>query len=423
VNPPQHRDWFAYFPDDYRWSAAMALVLGAAPFGGSDLGEADSAGRPLRERTGDDAAWFETWRALGGRLRERAAASESRGRRLTAAAEHLRATAYLQIGERFRTPKDAAALDCYRESLDSFRRFAELTDRPRLERVEVPFEGGALPAYLVHAEGAGARPPCVVYFDGLDITKEMCFLRGAAELARRGLSSLVVDGPGNGESIRFRGLHLRPDYEVAGSAALDYLETRSEVDAGRAGVLAISLGGYYAPRCAALDHRFKACVAWGAIWDYHETWKRRIESGFRGSLSVPGHHISWVLGVEDLDAALRRLEAFRLDGVVQRMRCPFLLLHGEHDEQVPREVAQTLHAACGSADKTLRVFGAAEGGAIPEGLQVAVEGRTVYLRGTVDTAVADQAALSAQSVEGVAAVVNLTAAPQAPIPAPGTRRG
>jgi hypothetical protein len=58
------------------------------------------------------------------------------------------------------------------------------------------------------------------------------------------------------------------------------------------------------------------------------------------------------------------------------------------------------------------IAGAAEGGALAAGLQVAVEGRTVYLRGTVDQGMADQAALSAQSVAGVAAVVNLTAAPQ-----------
>lgn len=58
------------------------------------------------------------------------------------------------------------------------------------------------------------------------------------------------------------------------------------------------------------------------------------------------------------------------------------------------------------------IAGAAEGGALPDGLQVAVEGRTVYLRGTIDQSVADQAAVRAQSVEGVAAVVNLTAQPQ-----------
>jgi len=53
----------------------------------------------------------------------------------------------------------------------------------------------------------------------------------------------------------------------------------------------------------------------------------------------------------------------------------------------------------------------ADGNAMPEGLQIAVEGRTVYLRGTLEPSVADEAAHRAQMVEGVAAVVNLTAAP------------
>ncbi|MGI8563156.1 MAG: alpha/beta hydrolase family protein [Candidatus Dormibacter sp.] len=363
MSRPKFGDWFAYFPQDYRWSAAMSLVLGAAPYGGSDLGEADQAGRSLRDRVGDDEAWFETWRELGNRLVERAVTAERCGRRLTASAAYVRACAYLQIGERFRTPKDEVALACYRDSVAAFHRFAELSDGPQVEAVEVPFGSGSLPAYLVHAEGGGNRPPCVVYFDGLDITKEMCFLRGAAELARRGVSSLLVDGPGNGESIRFRGLPLRLDYEVAGGAALDFLEARPDVDASRVGVLAISLGGYYAARCASLEPRFKACVAWGAIWDYQATWAERVAANFSGSLSVPGHHISWVLGVDTVEEALEKLRDFRLEGVVERMRCPFLLLHGEHDEQVPLAVAHRLLAACGSTDKTLRVFTSAEGGA------------------------------------------------------------
>jgi dienelactone hydrolase len=215
----------------------------------------------------------------------------------------------------------------------------------------------------VHAENTDlARTPCLVFFDGLDVTKELQFLRGVPDLVRRGIACLIVDGPGTGEAIRFRGHHVRHDYEVAGSAALDYLTTRPDVDPARVGIMAISLGGYYAPRCASMDARFKACVAWGAIWDYHATWKRRIESGFRASMSVPGHHIMWILGVDTLDAALRKLESFRLDGVVQRMRCAFLLTHGAEDEQVPMADAQALFDAVGSADKTFRVFTAEEGG-------------------------------------------------------------
>ncbi|HVB77192.1 MAG TPA: alpha/beta fold hydrolase [Candidatus Nitrosotalea sp.] len=364
LNPPRYDDWFAYFPEDYRWSAAMALVLGVASHGASDLGEADHAGRQLRAHLGDDDAWFEVWREEGDRLRARGQQAEGAGHRLTASSCYLRATTYYQIGERFRTPKDQAALDCYRDSLTTFKDFARLTDRPRIESVEVPYLDTSLPAYLVGAElRDGGRPPVVVFFDGLDITKEMCFQRGATELARRGVSVLLVDGPGNGESIRFRGLPLRYDYELAGSAAIDYLQGRDDVDATRVGVMAISLGGYYASRCAALEPRFAAAVAWGAIWDYHQVWKQRIESNFAGSLSVPGHHLQWVLGASSTESALRQLEDFRLDGVVERMRCPFLVLHGEHDEQVPLATAQQLLAASGSPDKTLHVFEAAGGGA------------------------------------------------------------
>lgn len=66
------------------------------------------------------------------------------------------------------------------------------------------------------------------------------------------------------------------------------------------------------------------------------------------------------------------------------------------------------------------ITGAGEGGGMPEGLQVAVEGRTVYLRGTVDGTLADQAATRAQQVEGVAAVVNLTTPPQPATPRAGS---
>ena len=203
----------------------------------------------------------------------------------------------------------------------------------------------------------------MVYFDGLDVTKEIQYVRGVPDLIKRGISVLIMDGPGTGEAIRFRGQYLRHDYEIAGSACVDWLEKRNDVDAKKIGVVAISLGGYYSPRMASMDHRFAACIAWGAIWDYHATWKKRIEAQFKTSLSVPGHHITWILGVDTLDEALKKLEPFKLDGVVQKMRCPFLIVHGADDEQVPLADAQALYNASGSPDKTLRVFTAEEGGA------------------------------------------------------------
>ncbi|MDP6454662.1 MAG: prolyl oligopeptidase family serine peptidase [SAR202 cluster bacterium] len=359
---PAQATGFNYFDGDYRWSAGLRMALSAARDGGSELGEVDMVGQRLLDRVGDDEAWFDAWRWMGDRVLDLARREEEAGHRFTAAGAYLRATTYYQVGERFRTPKDAEAQDVYRASVDSFHRYMALTDRPSIEAVEVPYQGGSLPAYFMRAENTDlAQPPCVVFFDGLDVTKEILCLR-AADLARRGIGCLLVDGPGTGESIRFRNMPLRFDYDLAGSAAVDYLEGRADVDADRVGVMALSLGGYYAPRCASLEKRFKACVAWGAIWDYHATWKRRIDAAFQTALSVPGHHINWALGVETLEQALEKLEDFRLDGVVQKMECPFLVTHGELDAQVPLEDARALYEAVGSDDKTFKTFTAEEGG-------------------------------------------------------------
>jgi dienelactone hydrolase len=356
--------YFMYFPGNYRWSAAFINMMGSAPYGGSDIGELHKIGQLLKDKAPeDDEAWFDACAKVADGVREQGRKFEDRGHRYSAAASYLRACNYYQMAERFRTPKDEKALKVYRTAVECFQRHAKLTD-VNIEVVEVPFEGGSLPGYFVHAQNAKSkRTPCVVFFDGLDVTKEIQYVRGVPDLIKRGISVLVMDGPGTGESIRFRGHVLRHDYEVAGSACMDWLEKREDVDAKKVGVVAISLGGYYAPRMASMEPRFAACIAWGAIWDYYATWQKRIDAKFRTSMSVPGHHITWILGVDTLEEALKRLEPFRLDGVVQKMRCPFLIVHGAEDEQVPLADAQALYNAAGSKDKTLRVFTAEEGGA------------------------------------------------------------
>lgn len=151
---PVFDDWFIYFPDDYRWSAALALMLGSAAYGGAELGEVTAVARELTEHVGDDDAWFRAWCQQADQLREAAARAASGGRPLTAASQYLRACGYYQIGERFRLPKDDLALEVYQRSVDCFAAHAALTGGPldggpRIERVEVPCEESALPAYLV----------------------------------------------------------------------------------------------------------------------------------------------------------------------------------------------------------------------------------------------------------------------------------
>jgi dienelactone hydrolase len=359
---------FIYFPTDYRWSMGLLLCLSGAPWGGAEIDEVNRVGRALAGNVGDDDAWFEEWARMGERVEARGHEAQAAGHKLTAAAALMRAAHYYQTGERFLQPKSERGMDVYRKSVALFRDAVATLRRPRVEPVEVPYGDGSLPALLVHADEAatGGRPaPAMVFLDGFDITKEIQYFKGVPDLVARGIACLIVDGPGNGESVRFRNLPLIAETEHYAGAAYDYLAGRREIDARRIGVVAISLGGYYAPRAASLDQRFACCIAWGAQWDYHDVWARRLEaldSGKVLSLSVPPEHLMWVLGVPDRAAALKKLEGFRLDGIVQRMTCPFLLLHGEGDEQIPLATAEKCFAAVGSKHKTFKVFKREEGG-------------------------------------------------------------
>jgi hypothetical protein len=99
------------------------------------------------------------------------------------------------------------------------------------------------------------------------------------------------------------------------------------------------------------------------------------------------------------DRERREAARERLMGVRSRARERYAELTGGRSE--------------GEADLEDRVRRAiAEGGVPPAGLDVVVEGRTVYLRGAVtDPAYVDAAAERIHGVDGVVAVVNLTTGP------------
>ena len=251
---------FNYFPDNYRWSHGLLIGLNMAPWGAAEIGEVNRVGLRLKKCVGDDDAWFREWareaRIVEDRGRERIAAEHT-----ISGAQYLqRASAYYHVGERFLQPKSERGNNTYMRGVQALRDAAKYIRRPRLEHVEVPYGVTSLPAIFVHAEPAkkSGKVPAMVFFDGLDVTKEIQYFKGVADLVARGIACLIVDGPGNGESIRFRGLYLRHDTEHYATPVFDYLAARPEVDPKRIGVMAISLGGYYAPRAAAFDKRF-AC--------------------------------------------------------------------------------------------------------------------------------------------------------------------
>jgi dipeptidyl aminopeptidase/acylaminoacyl peptidase len=342
---------FEYFPDNYNWSLAVALAIAM----GGEPSEIDDACRPLRERTGvgvdDDAqrAWFDAWTRIAERLEALAARDESDGRSRSAARKRRRVAAYHLMAERMMTNLSTLKMASYEKALDAFR-FATRTDR--VERVEVPYSDGPLEALFVAGRGSGRRP-CLVFFNGFDVTKEVLYLMGAGDLAARGISVLLCDQPGSGAALRRHAMRTRFDMEVPAAACWEAMAARPDVDGARIAIGGISMGGYFAPRAAAVEHRFAACVAWGAFHDLIGVAANLAETGAH---SAPPFQVPWVFGM-DQEKLLPIAPNFNLDRVIGELRAPLLVVHGESDRQVPvAQARRTYEMATASARRDLLLF-------------------------------------------------------------------
>jgi alpha-beta hydrolase superfamily lysophospholipase len=356
--------WIDHFPGNFMWSNATLVTKGMAPYGAVALEEIDRVCQRLRAREGEPHAWWEEWCAMGARLERKADEEHAAGHPLTAANYYLRAGMYYFTGERFIVPGEhkrevgAKAIELQTKGI--------LGRHPNVEKVEVPYEGKSLPAFFMRAPGVSGRAPTVVLFDGLDNCKEMSVLFAGLEFARHGMHTLAIDGPGQGESMRLRGINTRYDYEVAGTAAYDYVAKRAEVDPKRVTVMGYSFGGYYAPRICAFEKRYAACVAFGAMHWNMEEWVDTIRKTAHSDAkkSAQSHfQVPWVFGARDLDHAVEMAKQFNLHDVARRIECAFLVAHGENDRIVPLDSARKLYEAVGSRNKTFKIFTAEEGGA------------------------------------------------------------
>lgn len=356
---------FKYFPTNYVWNLSVDLAIES----GARMGEIEQMCAPLLEASRHpDAEGTEAFRAVWAQMADTlcdlAREDEDRGRMISAGEKYRRASVYLGTAERLQAHGAPGRMALYKRSLDLFIRAITLSGA-NCERVEIPYEGTHLAALYVRAEGpAAGRQPVLVQVNGLDSTKEMKYAVGLpALLARRGIASLVVDQPGSGEAIRLQGLHARYDSEHWASPIVDWLEARDDIDPRRIGMEGVSLGGYFCPRAVAFEPRFACGVVWGANHDWRDVQKRRLEK--EGDFPVPHYweHVRWVWGAKDQEDFMRIAENVHLDGILDRIRVPFLVTHGSKDSQIPVKWAQrTYDQLTNSRGRELKIFTDREGG-------------------------------------------------------------
>jgi dipeptidyl aminopeptidase/acylaminoacyl peptidase len=363
---PSRGPWIDHFPDNFLWSNATLILKGMAPYGVVSIEEMDRACEKLRPRWNEPdrgKAWFEEWRALGDQIEKRGDEALAKGHKITAGDYYLRAGIYHYNAERFIVPgpeKKAQCAHAYRVWHQGIR-----LRQPNVEFVEVPYEGTTLPALFMKAQTAGPAPTVVVV-NGMDNAKEMSIFFCGLEFARRGYNTLCLDGPGMGEMRRMRDMASRYDYEVPGTAALEYLLKRPEVDGKRVAIMGYSFGGYYSSRIAAFEKRYAACIALSALhWDL-SAWQQKIKDANKnapGSVAQSNFQWRWVAGAKDEDEGIEIAKKFSLKDVAKYITCPFLVTHAGNDRVVPVENAQKLYDAVGSKNKTIKIFTTEEGGA------------------------------------------------------------
>jgi dipeptidyl aminopeptidase/acylaminoacyl peptidase len=204
------------------------------------------------------ADWCREWGVTATRYEQLAEAAEDAGQRQTAAGAWQRAALAWHWGKFVFTDDPAQQRAAHERAVACFRRAAPALSPPA-ELVRVPYGATTLPGYLRVPPATGlARTPVVVMVPGLDSVKEE--LQATAEyFLARGLATLAVDGPGQGESEYE--LPIEPAYEKVATAVMDFLQDRAGLDRERIGLFGVSLGGYYAARAAAYEKRLRAVVS------------------------------------------------------------------------------------------------------------------------------------------------------------------
>ncbi len=354
-----------YFPNNYSWSLAISS-LGCLGIPASHINRACASLQDVSDPSNPTGSerWYQTWTEVGTRF-ERGAEEDLRlGRKFSAANKFHRASMTFLIANRLISHKDPRQLLSYKKGLETFQKHI-LNSGVSVEFLDIPYKDTTLPALFSKSSGS-EKMPCLVHFDGFDMLKEFNYVNSASAFRKRGMSVLYVDHPGVGGALRLQNLPSFPETEVPAAAAVDYLATRDDIDVNRIGMIAQSLGGYYAPRAVAYEKRFKCCIAWGGMWDFgeraRELVKKSTGTGSNPSVSNFVEHLMWVFGKDTVEEALEVASKFKVEDFLDKITVPYLVQHGENDRQVPLESARKcIEGAINSPKAELKIFTIEEG--------------------------------------------------------------
>ncbi len=276
--------------------------------------------RVLRRITSLES-WVDEWESLGRAHEQGGRDALALGRPADAEERFLSASAaygfaqyvlFIDIDR-----KRALHESCVRAYGEAARLFS-----PPAEPFEVPFRRHTLVGYLRRPRRPGPSPVTVL-FNGTNSVKEE--LHGWAEaLVERGIAVIVFDGPGMGRTFHRMSMVAEP--RPVGTAILDRIAARPDLDPDRVALFGMSLGGYLAIRMAIHDRRVRAVAAVSPPYSADIYWNVTLASLRRELAAL------YQIDEQEMGSAVPRIT---LSGSLPRLRAPLLVAGGGRDLITP----------------------------------------------------------------------------------------
>lgn len=362
-------------------------TAGTAPYGGADLDECLNTAKKITD--GDIESWYTEWYALAVEVENLAERYESLDDKTMSRQAYVRAGNYYRTAGFFLSekPLDPRIEDTWTKSTTIFKKAAGMFS-PVIEYIEIPYESSSIPAYFYKGSITDNALPTIIVHQGFDGTKEETMPAGM-EAQKRGYNCLIIDGPGQGEMIHNDNIPFRPDWENVITPVVDYLVTRPDVDSSRIALIGFSMAGYLAPRAATGEHRLAAVVANGGVFsvfegtaehwynvpgipgtasefiDFIQTKPDEFNEIAYGAMEY-SRTVKWSLvhgmytfGVETPAEYFDKMSYMTLEGKVQDISCPTLVIDSENDTTFPGQPMKLYENL--TCRKDFLMFTAAEG--------------------------------------------------------------
>ena len=293
--------------------------------------------------------------------RERIAAdAEAEGHVVTARRHyHLASLAYGFAQYTIQEDRNAEKKAIHDKSQECFAKVISYADTP-IEKVEIPFtdtpayEANSFPGILQLPPGKGPWP-CVIFIPGTDMYKEQVPNPEDNIFTKRGMAVLALDGPGQGESL-LRMLKVRVDtwnYERAVSAAIDYLQSRKDIDPDGIATFGVSTGSYWSPRAALWEARHKNRIK--AAGGLAAQWDPAFVTEFEYAQPNFKTNYMYMAGEDSEEAFDSKAPLHDLREDIGEITCPLLIVQGEFDELCTPDTVEAIISKA-TAPYELRIY-------------------------------------------------------------------